>query len=179
MGGLVAMRTALERPDKVNGLFLISPAGGPLNKEEIASLSSVFCIQSHSEGKEFIKRMHGVEPNTGLLNVMAWVARGRVARFEVKQIFRSIRPNNFMTAEECGRIGVPCALFWGGDERVLPDNHLDFFRTNLPDVSVCTPPKFGHVPQNDDWKFVSQRCSEFTKTLGGIEGESWLKKSGE
>ena len=177
------MRTALERPDKVNGLFLISPAGGPLNKREIKKLSGIFSIKTHSEGKDFIKRMHGVEPGRPLLNIMAWVARGRVARNEVKQIFASIRPENFMTAEECSNINVPCALFWGGDERVLPDNHLSFFRQHLPGVSVCCPPAFGHVPQNDDWKFVSARCSEFsTKTLGGVDVEgssSWLRKDPE
>mmetsp|Transcript_19857 Transcript_19857/g.39746 ORF Transcript_19857/g.39746 Transcript_19857/m.39746 type:complete len:394 (+) Transcript_19857:212-1393(+) len=175
MGGLVAMRTALERPDKVNGLFLISPAGGPLDKREIKKLSGIFRIKTHSEGKDFIKRMHGQEPNAGLLNVMAWVARGRVARNEVKQIFASIRPENFMTAQECGKINVPCALFWGGDERVLPDNHLSFFRQNLPGVSVCNPPEFGHVPQNDDWRFVSQRCAEFSSALRGVDVVgSWL-----
>jgi len=108
MGGLVAMRTALERPDigagegrgercdsctpqsvasnhapppfppAVDGLFLISPAGGPLNEKQIDSLTSIFHISSHEEGKEFIDRMHGQKPFTPLLHLMAWVARGRV-----------------------------------------------------------------------------------------------------
>ncbi|GMH83972.1 hypothetical protein TrVE_jg10227 [Triparma verrucosa] len=180
MGGLVAMRMALERPDKVNGLFLISPAGGPLDQKDIGRLSNIFNIGSQEEGKTFIKRMHGLEPPSGLLHLMAWVARGRVAREEVKQIFASITPENFMTENECKAISVPTALFWGGEEKVLPSSHLDFFRSNIPNVAVCNPPCFGHVPQNDNWKYVSQRCAEFTKTYSGGGGEAiegWLQPS--
>ena len=85
-----------------------------------------------------------------------------------------------MTEKDCQQISVPTALFWGEDERVLPKDHLHFFRSNIPSISVCNPPFFGHVPQNDDWKFVAGRCAEFTKALHN-EGESnetvesWVK----
>lgn len=179
MGGLVAMRMALERPDKVNGLFLISPAGGPLEENDLGKLKDIFNISNQEEGKAFIKRMHGLEPPRGLLHLMAWVARGRVYREDVKQIFASITPEFMMTEKECAAINVPTALFWGGEERVLPSSHLNFFRSSIPNVSVCNPPKFGHVPQNDNWKFVASRCAEFTQTYerdgGGGEVEGWLQ----
>jgi pimeloyl-ACP methyl ester carboxylesterase len=84
MGGLVAMRTALARPDLVDGLFLISPAGGPLSEKEISGLSNIFHISSHEEGTTFIDRMHGKAPANPLRHLMAWVARGRVNSESVK-----------------------------------------------------------------------------------------------
>ena len=182
MGGLIAMRTALERPDIVNGLFLISPAGGPLDEKQISSLSSIFHISSHEEGKEFIDLMHGQPPSTPMRHLMAWVARGRCSQQSVKKIFDSATSDSFMTEKDCQGITCPTALFWGGEEKVLPTDHLNFFRENIPQLSVCNPPFFGHVPQNDDWKFVAGRCAEFTRALhqeasGSVQRdavESWI-----
>lgn len=177
MGGLVAMRTALARPDLVDGLFLISPAGGPLTEKEISGLSNIFHISSHEEGTTFIDRMHGQKPAQPLRHLMAWVARGRVNNRAVKNIFDSINPESFMTEQDCRGISVPCALFWGGEEKVLPKQHLDFFRANIPQLSVCNPVGMGHVPQNDDWNFVASRCTEFSNALqnGGETTEGWVR----
>ena len=188
MGGLISLRMALEHKEQVSGLFLVSPAGGPLTPEEIEDLSGIFSVKDHRDGIDFIKRMHGRTPPAPLLHLMAFVARHRTRQPSVKSIFRTASPQNFLTTSECGSISQPAALFWGGSERVLPNNHLSFFKSNMNNLAVCNPRGYGHVPQNDDWSFVADRAGEFAEVVAEkgdrVKGAGWLygltsKQNGE
>ena len=53
-----------------------------------------------------------------------------------------------LTPEVLGSLKMPTLLLWGGSEKLLPNESLDYFRAHLPahaDIRVVEG--FGHIPQ--------------------------------
>ncbi len=61
---------------------------------------------------------------------------------------------------------MPVLLLWGKDERILPRDHLEFFRRHLPEHARFEEPEgFGHAPYLDDVDAVARRILSFTSEV--------------
>ena len=164
MGGGVALRYVLHRPGAVAGLMVCSPSGAPIPDERLPAFKASFRIQSHADALAFVDRAfpHG-HP---LRQVYAWGVRQQFNRPHLVEMLASLSADSFLRPEELRRIQVPLTLVWGRMERVLPHEHLGFFREHLPaHARIEEPPDFGHAPFLDRVPEMAARIVAFARAL--------------
>jgi len=146
LGGAVAIRYALERPERVRGLILSSPAGAVMTDDELRDLLASFpSAPTRAEGERFMARLyHQVPRGAGLF--AQDVAR-IFDRPAVKGFFASITTGSGFSPEELSGLQAPILLLWGRSDRLMPRSGLDYFRAHLPPGTVVVEPEdFGHCP---------------------------------
>lgn len=164
LGGLAAVRYAVTHPERVRGLFLLSPAGGPLDDQALQALLSSFDLRDFDDARAFIDRAfragHPLRP------LMAWGVRERAGRRHIRQLLADMRPHHLLHPWELRELHVPVVVRWGTDEAVLPRAHLDFWRAHLPAGSLIEEPEHqGHVPFVTHPEDTAERLVAFLASL--------------
>lgn len=145
LGGLAAVRYAARRPERVRGVFLASPAGGPMDEAQMRLLLDGFDLRSLRQARAFIARAFARPHPLQLL--MAWGLQERAQRPWIRQLMADLGPRHLLRPEELSSLAMPLLLSWGGREAVLPREHLAFWRTHLPrQARIEEPAEHGHVP---------------------------------
>lgn len=166
MGAALALRYAVDRPDRVRGLALVAPGGAPLSDHELAALQRTFTIRTHADAEAFIDRL--LVRRTALRPIAAASLRRGFARPALRQLLGGLGPADYLTVAEVRAITMPVLLLWGAEERVLPSSGLAFFREHLPPhASIEVVAGVGHSPQVDDCAGTAQRLVAFLRTLDG------------
>jgi len=164
LGGLVAIRYALERPERALGLMLVNPGGAPLNDEELAQLLSRFKFDTRADSERFIDGLLG--RSTRLKGVLAWGVRRRMSRSGTRQLIERIDHSDLLSPEELARLSAPIYFFWGRRDRILPDSNRRFFLEHLPaGTRVDQPEDYGHVPYIDDHRAFLEIVRGFARSL--------------
>ena len=145
MGGGLALRYTLSRPEKVAALVLCSPAGAPMDETAWQRLRAEFRVETAQEGRAFIRRLlhrprayHlvGGRHIVDLLN-----------RPVIQHVFDSITSDHFLTPKEAASLTTPTLLIWGQSERILPKACLTWFKAHLPACArIVEPHNYGHSP---------------------------------
>ena len=164
LGGAMALRYALDRPDSVHHLVLCSPAGAPMSESGWLELRQLFDIRSERDGVAFIER---------LLHRPRWFHRlgGRqvkemLDRPLVRGLFDSAQPEDFFTADEVAQLKPKTLFIWGQSERILPRECLTWFKSHLPDHVIFDEPEgYGHSPHLETPKNLVQRILDFSGAL--------------
>lgn len=169
MGGLAAVRYAAARPKKVRGLILVSPGGAPMNHIELDRLMSVFRIETHRQGLEFVDRIFAKAPKL-MRHAIAQASRARFAHPVMRGFINGIRPADLLTQRELKSLKMPTLLIWGGDEKVLPAANLDWFAEHLPEHSTIERwSDFGHIGFAERPATLARRIGLFLGELQGSE----------
>jgi pimeloyl-ACP methyl ester carboxylesterase len=160
MGGWVAWRAALAKPDRLCGLVLVDASGAQtgepvkpylgarlmqtwLGQAILPHFSPRFLVRSSLEqtyGRperltdETVTRYWEFNRFPG--NRQASVARANTDR----------EPSKW---REIGRIRVPTLVLWGALDRVTPPSHGNAFVKAIPGSSLITYPDAGHVPMEE------------------------------
>lgn len=165
MGAAIALRYAIDRPEKVRALALVAPGGAPLSEDELLSLRRLFTLQSHAEAEAFIDRL--LVRRTLLRPLLAASLRRGFARPALRQLLGGLGPHNYLTVDELRAVTVPVLLLWGEEERVLPSSGLAFFREHLCGARIEVVPGVGHSPQVDDCDGTARRLLAFAREVAG------------
>jgi len=161
LGGYVATRFALARPERVRGLVLASPAGTPSTRAELDEIRRIFTVRSHRDGLDFVDRLLA-RPDPRLRHVIALLLRRRFADPALQRILAAVEPETGIDAHELASLRAPTLLVWGARDRILPERHRDYYRTHLPEQTrVETPAKYGHSPHLDSARATSARVLDF------------------
>jgi pimeloyl-ACP methyl ester carboxylesterase len=150
LGGAMAIRYALRRPERVAGLVLSSPGGAPVeDPDERARFLRGFELESLRDAKNFLERLHHEVPWYGPL------LRPDVVRLfknpAVRAILSSLKPEHFFTPGELAALAMPIHVLWGRSDRVIPPCCLAFFKKNLPPHTVFEEPEgLGHSPHTEN-----------------------------
>lgn len=164
LGGAVALRYALDRPEKVRALVLMSPAGARFTEEELASLRASFDLGSSREAVAFMERLYHRPP--WFAPLLAGELREMMGRTVVQDLLRSATPDHAPTPTELASLSVPVLLLWGRPERLLPATSLAYFREHLPPHAIIEEPwGVGHCPHVDDPAAVASRIVSFAESL--------------
>lgn len=162
LGGAVALRYALERPERVRALVLGSPAGARLDPAAWEALVARFDLRTAADARAFLGRLYHRAPWFAPL-VAADVQR-IFARDAVRDLLLHARPDDLFEPERLASLRVPVLLLWGRSERLLPPECLAWFRAHLPrHARIEEPYGFGHSPHVDDPRRLAARIVEFAR----------------
>ncbi|MCA9537250.1 MAG: alpha/beta fold hydrolase [Myxococcales bacterium] len=167
LGGGLALRYAIERPEKVARLVLCSPAGAQMSDAAFAQLKHTFRMDRRTAGVEFVDRLFDRPPVYRRL--LGREVRHLLGRPLVQRLVHNAGPEDFLSAEEVAGLQPPTLLLWGTEERLLPEECLDWFRQYLPGhVQIERPAGFGHSAHLERPAQLARRIVEF---IDGASGE--------
>ncbi|MBS1152010.1 MAG: putative hydrolase [Myxococcaceae bacterium] len=164
LGGYLALRYALARPQKVLGLVLASPGGASMGAEELRLLRARFRLGSHREALDFADALFARRSRIRHL-----YAVGLRRYFQLPQtlaVLEGMTLSQLFLPGQLKVLSMPVLLLWGGHERILPLSHLQFFVENLPaHARVERPAGWGHSPFLDDPEGFARRLVTFAAAL--------------
>ncbi len=174
MGGMIAVKTALQYPGHVVGLVLVASAGfGP----ELAwwlRLRTMFAIQILRPSVRTFRyalRQLFYDPRVvsdELLQVYVEMANqpggreayGRVLKSGVD--WRGVKPAVLKEIrDKAHAIRVPTLIIWGRQDRVVPVAHAQIARQRIPNARVHIFDRCGHAP-------MIEKADEFNAVVAGF-----------
>ncbi len=164
LGGALALRYGLTRPERVRGLVLSSPAGAAMSAAEIASLVETFRFDSRKAGRRFFNNLHH-RPQR-----ISWLVAGEVLRIfnrpSIVQLLDALGPDDLFSPEQLAQLSVPTLLLWGDSEKILPASSLAWYQQHCPpSMTIEQPEGFGHCPYLDCPQAVVDRILQFAEAL--------------
>lgn len=163
LGGALALRYAVERPQRLVGLALLSPAAARTSASEWEVLRDAFKIESSSDARRLLGRLYHRPP--WYLPAFAAGVRDVLKGNVVRDVIDTATLDDLPAARDLPRLAMPILLLWGQSERLLPPSSLAYFRQHLPPHAVIEEPAgFGHCPHLDDPTRLASRLLEFART---------------
>lgn len=147
LGGAMSVTLAAEYPELVKALGLVAPAGADVGHERLREVLEVMDVRTTEEARRLTARLFHQPP--WLAMAFASLLRDVYARPAVRALSAdALESQEALTSDMLGRLSMPVLCVWGGSERLLPHESLDFFRSHLPThARVKEVPGFGHLPQ--------------------------------
>ena len=162
LGGAVALRYALARPERVRALVLVSPAGAPATEAEWRALRDAFDVGSRAEALAFLRRLYHRTP--WFAQLLAHELPASLERRAVRDLLASASNDDAPPPEALRALPMSILLLWGQSERLLPETHFQYFATSLPEHAVIERPEgFGHCPHADAPAALAARIAEFVR----------------
>ena len=164
LGGAAAVRYAVERPERVLGLFLAAPGGAPMGAEDLVDFVDDFMLSNHGKALDFVDRLfHRPHP---MRHVLAWGVRQQFGRTGIEDLLRSLSPETLLRPEELEQLKMPVFVVWGEADRILRPEHRKFFEDHLPPhAEVHRIEEYGHAPHMSHPDCLTQRLIEFTRAV--------------
>jgi pimeloyl-ACP methyl ester carboxylesterase len=160
LGGAAALGYALERPEHLRALILVSPGGAPLTPHDFDALRRRFDLKSRADARRFFAElMHEPPWYTRLLERGLVTQLGQPA---VRSFLGSLAQEDFFTEEQVGKLAVPTLVIWGKSDRILPRSGLEFYRRALPPGTRFEEPDgIGHSPHVERPGYLIERIRSF------------------
>ena len=130
LGGALALRYALERPDRLVGLALVSPAAARTSASEWDELRGTFKIESTAEARRLLARLYHRAP--WYLPAFAPGLRDVMKRPAIRDVVGAATLDDLPAPDRLGALPMPILLLWGQSERLLPRSSLAYLRRHLP-----------------------------------------------
>ena len=163
MGGALALHYAMEEPERVRALVLVSPAGARISPEEWGALVRSFKIESVAEARRLLGRLYHRTP--WYAGALAPDFRAVLRRRAIRDLLETTTLEHFPDPRRFGELTMPVLLLWGQSERIMPLEALGYFRRYLPAHTLVEEPSgFGHCPHFDDPGRLAARIVDFART---------------
>ena len=165
MGGALSLVAASERPALVAGVVGLNPAGAPSADAVVGRLPRAFA--SPLEGARMMAGLLFFKPPP-----LFWLVARDVARTWASPMVQKILAdsaagkNASSTAHVLRDLAAPVLVLWGEDDRLLPRESVEDFRT-IPGARIELIPECGHMPQIEKPRLVQRRVREFLAGLAG------------
>jgi len=143
LGGAAAIRYAMERPGRVSRLMLLAPAGARMDAASLEALTRTFELSSVAEARAFVRRLF--HRPRWWTRFAARDLRRRLHHPMVRGFLATARVEDQLDGARLAALSMPILFMWGGAERVLPGEHLSWYKAHLPlGTHLVEPPHFGH-----------------------------------
>ena len=166
MGGAVSLHFAMDNPDRVSQLVLISPAGIGWSFPIPGLIYAIWfhCFPSIATSRKLLT--HLVYHRNNLDDHFVRYARDVCqtpggSRVVWQGLGRFAIP---LQHKQLEGIRQPTLVIWGEDDRIIPPSHgLRAVRT-MPNAQLQLVPRAGHIPFFDEPELVSQLILRFLLT---------------
>lgn len=149
LGGALVARFAGRHPEKILGLVLVCPAGGRADPARIREVVESYRVTTHREARELVGRLFARPPRI-LSFVLGPMLVPLLRRDSVQRLLRDALHTTALEDAELQALPPPVLLLWAKNERILPYESIEHFRTHLPEQSQIEEiDDFGHSPQLD------------------------------
>jgi len=159
-GGTVAIQTALDYPDKISALILVSPAvfesgGAPgwikplLNLPHFNRLGPILVRSIRERGLELLE--------------LAWSDQQKITQKDYENYQKPLSVSNWDTAlweftkvnggtdlqSRLKELSIPVLIISGEYDKIIPVEQSKQLEVNLPGSEIVIIPNCGHVPQEE------------------------------
>lgn len=166
MGGAIAARYAIDNPHKVKALSLSSPGGAYMTPERWDRFLDRFRVKNHFEAIKFMNNITA-EPNLlASILISDHILMSGVGSRYIQDLVNNVPHDYLFTPERLSRLHMPIQLIWGKKDRIMLEEHLEFFREHLPAHAVIEEPEeFGHCPYLDHPVQLAARVIDFCEKI--------------
>lgn len=166
MGGAIAIKYAINHPEKVKALSLSSPGGAYMTPEEWDRFLDRFRVKNHLEAIKFMNNITA-KPNLFASVLLAeHILVNGVGSRHIQDLVNSVPHDYLFTPEELEKIKMPIQFIWGKQDRIMIKEQLQFFKNHLPKHTIIEEPEeFGHCPYLDHPVQLAARVIDFCEKL--------------
>ncbi len=164
MGGAIAIKYALENPEKVLALSLCSPGGAYMTPENWANFLNKFRLKDKVDAINFMNSIiYKPSPFSFLLSDHILETVGNPF---IQELINNVSADTLFTPEQLASLKMPIQLIWGKADRLMLKEHLDFYKKYLPKQTIIEEPEdFGHCPFLDRPVELSARVINFIQKV--------------
>jgi abhydrolase domain-containing protein 6 len=144
LGGWLALRLALRRPEVARSLVLINPAGATVPAEELTEFISLVQPKGARDVRRYLDRAFHRAP-LGMRLAPGEVMRAMHSA-SARGFLGALAGEDFLLGDELRALRAPVRLLWGRHDRFLPPATLPFFRAHLPLAELVLLERAGHCP---------------------------------
>lgn len=174
LGGAAALRYVLARPRAARGLLLFSPAGAPLDREQLDGVRSLFHVDSYDDAVRFLRALHA-RPAELRARLAAPFVQASLQDPVLRGWLATVQPYEdgdpgqvYVSPAEIGAITAPMRVVWGLADRILPFTARDYWQAHLPlHATLIQPEGIGHTPFLDDRKWTAEEIRMFAAQISG------------
>jgi pimeloyl-ACP methyl ester carboxylesterase len=164
MGGGIALRYAIENPDRVRALMLCSPAGAQMDAQEYRRFLARLTMDEPAQARDFVNRLYHRTP--WYAGVVSRFVFRRFNRVSIRNLLAGASPELLLEPAELRALKMPVLLLWGQSERLLPKENLSFFREHFAShVVIDEPVGMGHIPHLERPRDLARRIRKFLTQL--------------
>ena len=143
LGGAASFRYAIERPERVLALVLLSPAGAGTSADELKALVETFELPTRASARRFMGRLF--EHPRWYHGFAAGELRRRLHEPALREFFAGVGSDSTLDPSAVEHLPMPVLLMWGGAETLLPASNRAWFKAHLPPhATLSEPAHFAH-----------------------------------
>ncbi len=154
MGGLIAIRHALEYPDPVSRLGLLSPAGvQPAESSDLELMldsgDNALIVRDRADFERLLALVYHEPP------AVPWPARPALIRRMsnrgpfLERLWNELYERGEFVEDELEGLAAPALVIWGARDRVIDVSGADVFARLVPEVEVQVLDNVGHSPMTE------------------------------
>lgn len=164
LGGFAALHYALQRPERIRGLILASPAGAQLDEVALAEFRHAFHIDTHEQALDFTDRL--LKKGNFLRRPLAWGIRQKFSNPAMVALIAALQVSDLFSPEQLATLTVPTRMIWGQRDLILPFEQREYFRQYLPkQVEWSEPLDYSHSPYLEHLQEVADEILAFMRRL--------------
>ncbi len=166
LGGAMSVQLAAEHPELVCALGLVAPAGADVGHELIREVLESMDVRTAEQSRALTKRLFHRPP--WVMMLFADMLRGIYSTPAVRALSAdALATGEYLKPEVLKGLPMPVLFVWGGSEKLLPHQSLDFFRSHLPaHARVRVVERFGHIPQVERPDELVSELIQFANATG-------------
>ncbi len=177
MGGGLSLKIALEYPELINSLVLISPLGYPVDLPLYLSIGRYFSqlwgpFLGPTMVRNVLKQIVFNQDHLTVEQVEAYSLPYRFPGGKTASV-KTLRQFDNQHLIEMGRLypGLihPLLIIWGDQDTLIPVSHYEQFLKDFPKAHRLLIADCGHIPQEEEPQKVLTALLQFLQEIEGIK----------
>jgi pimeloyl-ACP methyl ester carboxylesterase len=143
LGAWIAVKVALEHPEKVQQLVFVNGAG--IRYPGMEEIGHLFTIKTKEDVDQFVDHMWYKPPQ--MMKWMSGTAIEAMNRPILTEFIRTLEEKDFLNGELKKLEKTPTMVIWGVHDRLISAATVDTIQQHLPHVQIVRMEQCGHIPQ--------------------------------
>jgi len=164
LGGWLVMRLAARKPDHLERLVLVNPAGVKYPGAE--QQARFFAVKDRSDVLRLMDTMWHRYP--WYFRPLAGAVAKELNQRGVRKFVDSITPNDVVNSVLKG-INIPVRIIWGINDRLIHESALQILQDSLPQATTHLINRCGHIPQLERPRELAATLADAMEGCDGLD----------